>query len=326
VGESADGTAGLEARLRRWVTAELITQDQADAIRRHEGMEGPVPHLPVPAEAVADIGIVLGLAAGGVLWSRFAGDGRDGARLALSAGVTVGLLVGGALLRRADEAGFQRIASVLWFAATLAIGVTVTDVYALSAGRQLPAVTTLGAGVPMLAMGWITHAVDRRAPTMLGAFAGSVTTAVGLVVWLAEDATEDARLTMLSLTLGAVGIAWLAAGLVGWITPRDRAGVLGAGALLVAPLFLLDQATGAALLLGVATSAALMAIGVRLAGTATLIAGAIGLFGYLTGTLVHFFQDSLGVPLVLLLAGVLMIAIAAATVRLRRSRAAPSTP
>jgi hypothetical protein len=326
VDEGAGGLGELEARLRRWVASGLISEEQARAIRRHEGHEGPEPHLPVSAEAVADVGIVLGLAAAAVLWGRLAGDGRDGARLALSAAVTVGLFVGGALMRRADEAGFRRIASVLWLAATLAIGVVVADVYAVSAGPQLPAVTTLGAGVPMLVAGWITHARDRRAPTLLGAFAGSVTAAVGLVVWLTEDAADDTRLALLAVALGAVGVVWLAAGLAGRISPTDRVGMLGGGALLVAPLFLVDQATGTALLLGIGLSAALMGIGVRVTGAATLIAGAIGLFGYLTGTLVHFFEDSLGVPLVLLIAGVLMIAIAAAVVRLRRSRSVPPPP
>lgn len=322
--DAGAGPGDLDGRLRRWVAASLITDDQALAIRRHEGGRAPVPRLPVPAEAVADVGIVLGIAAAAVLWVRLANDDRDGARILLSAGVTLALLVGGALMRRADEAGFRRIASVLWLVASLAIGIVVVDVYEASAGADLPSVTMLGAGVPMLLVGWTTHVLDRRAPTMLGAFAGTVTTSVGVVVWLTDGATDDARVAAVAAVLAVVGVAWLAVALAGPLRPRDRVGVLGTGALLVAPLFLFDQAAGTALLLGVALSAGVMAIGVRLEGAATLIAGAIGLFGYLTGTLVHFFEDSLGVPLVLLIAAVLMIGLAAAVVRLRRSRGDPT--
>jgi ABC-type transport system involved in multi-copper enzyme maturation permease subunit len=89
-------------------------------------------------------------------------------------------------------------------------------------------------------------------------------------------------------------------------------------------MFLVDQIPGMALLIGVTLSAGVMGTGVQLAGSATLVAGAIGLFGYLTGTLIHFFEDSLGVPLVLLIAAVVMIALAAAVVRLRRPGAPPT--
>jgi hypothetical protein len=274
---------------------------------------------------VADVGIVLGVAAAAVLWVRLAGagDDRDVARIALSVGVTLGLLIGGAVLRRADEEGFHRIASVLWFLASLGVGIVVVDAYEASSGSDLPSVTMLGAGVPMLVLGWITHTVDRRAPTMVGAFAGTLTTAIGLVVWLTDDVGDEARLVAVAAVLAAVGIIWLVVALTDRLRPPGQAGVLGAGALLIAPLFLIDRSTGAALLVGVALSAGLMGIGVRLAGSATLIVGAIGLFAYLTGMLIHFFEDSLGVPLVLLIAAVVMIALAAAVVRLRRPAAPP---
>jgi hypothetical protein len=311
----------LEGALARWVEAGLIGADQAAAIRRHEaGGAGPVRRLPPAAEAVADLGIVLGVAAAAVLWGNLAGRGAHTARLGLSAGVALLLLVAGAVLRRSDEPGLGRISSLLWLLASLGIGVAVFDTYAASTGSasDLPTVVTLGAGVPMAMVGWVTHVLDRRAMTMVGAFLGTITTGVGLVVWAFEDASADVSATAMAGVLALIGIVWIGATLVGRLRPTREAGVLGVLPILIAPVFLLDRSIDWALLVGVVASAALMGIGVRLPGWLAMIVSGVALFGYLTTTLVHYFEDSLGVPLVLLIAAALMIAVAATVVRLRR--------
>lgn len=310
----------LEAALRRWMDAGLIDDALADRIRRHEaaGAE-PARRLPPAAEAIADLGIVLGIASAAVAWGSLAERHDDGVRLLLSAVVTTALLAGGALLRRSREPGVQRIASALWLFGSLGTGIVVVDVYALGGDMDdLPSVVTLGAGVPMLVTGWATHTIARRTPTLVGAFAGTVTTGVGLVTWWLADA-GDAEPVAIAVVLVSIGAAWVAAVLTGRLRPRgDAAILLGALSLLIAPLFVAEVATGASLLIGVGISAVLMGIGVRVPGWALMIVGAIGSFGYLTGTLVHFFQDSLGVPLVLLIAGAILVALALLLVRLRR--------
>jgi hypothetical protein len=311
----------LASALGRWVDAGLIDEEHAAAIRGYEAeVAGPPRRLPPVAEAIADVGIVLGLAAAAVLWATLARDQAHGARLVLSVGITIALLVGGGVVRRSTEPRFGRIASTLWLLGSLSIGLVVLDAYIASTGegREVPSVVGLAAGVPIAAAGWITHAFDRRVPTMVGAFVGTLTTGIGLLVWLLEDASAAATQNAIAAMLAAIGTAWLAAAIAGRLRPSREAGLLGVAPILVAPIFLVDRRAGTALLLGVAASAMLMAIGIRLPGWSVMVVSAVGLFGYLTGTLVYFFEDSLGVPLVLLIAAVLMIALAVAVVRLRR--------
>jgi uncharacterized membrane-anchored protein len=67
-----------------------------------------------------------------------------------------------------------------------------------------------------------------------------------------------------------------------------------------------------------------MGVGISLPGWSVMIVSAVGLFGYLTATLVHFFEDSLGVPIALLVAAALMVAVAAIVVRVRRPPGNPA--
>jgi hypothetical protein len=50
------------------------------------------------------------------------------------------------------------------------------------------------------------------------------------------------------------------------------------------------------------------------------------LFGYLTGMLVRYFEDSLGVPAALAVAGVLLLGLAVVSARLMRAVRPPSAP
>jgi hypothetical protein len=91
-------------------------------------------------------------------------------------------------------------------------------------------------------------------------------------------------------------------------------------ALVIAPTFFFEQALGAALLLGVGVAVATTALGLRSEGWLGLVVGGVGLFGYITGAIVRFFGESLGAPLALLIAGVLLLGVAFAITRWRRPR------
>ena len=118
---------------------------------------------------------------------------------------------------------------------------------------------------------------------------------------------------------------WIVAGRIGAMKPPAVALALGAVGVVIAPTFAMVPA-GFGLVLGTVGSAALLAASVGLRNTPTLVLGALGLFAYLTGTIVRYLSDTIGVPVALLLSGVVLVGVAVATSRLKRLTGAASPP
>jgi hypothetical protein len=93
----------------------------------------------------------------------------------------------------------------------------------------------------------------------------------------------------------------------------------------IAPTFAMPPAA-LGLWLGVALSVALIGASVVLRHTGVLALGAVGLFGYLTGTIGYYFADTIGVPFALLLSGVVLVGIAIAVTKLRHATVVPEPP
>jgi hypothetical protein len=66
-----------------------------------------------------------------------------------------------------------------------------------------------------------------------------------------------------------------------------------------------------------------LAVGVGTDCTPLTVVGLVGGFGYLPWTVGHFFADSLGVPLAMLLCGVALLVVTLVVLR-RSSRAVPA--
>ena len=77
-----------------------------------------------------------------------------------------------------------------------------------------------------------------------------------------------------------------------------------------------------------ATTAFLVGLSVPTRQTALLALGTLGAFGYITWAVVHYFQDSLGVPLALVIVGAVFLVLAvlagALATRGRGKAAAPA--
>jgi len=102
-----------------------------------------------------------------------------------------------------------------------------------------------------------------------------------------------------------------------WLEPRWAAVPLGLLLSLVAPDYALSE-HGWVYAIAVPTAVAVMAASVALRNTPMLAMGTIGLFGYVTDMVVHYFADSLGVPTALALTGALILVLAAVSARLLR--------
>jgi hypothetical protein len=306
------------SRLERWVEQGLLTQAQADSIRDFEREETSGQRLPPAAEAVAYLGILLTVAAAFALWTRLLDDPGDPIRLAISGGLALGLLVVGWPMGATDDRGMRRIGSTLWLLGTIAVGFAVLDGYIVATDEDLPMVTTFAVGTSMLLVGGVAYLLRREAATQVAAFLGAAVAVAGLPVWLLRaDHAVAVAVTLLLLLLGA---GWLGLDALGRLSPAGVGRILGAIAMLQAPLYALDVRVGVWLPVGTGVSAVLLLVGVWLPGNAVAVLAGIGLFGYLTGTILHFFGETIGAPLALLLGALVLLGAAIVFSRRRRPR------
>jgi hypothetical protein len=96
---------------------------------------------------------------------------------------------------------------------------------------------------------------------------------------------------------------------------------------LIAPSAIQESSFGAMSAVGIVTAAGLMAFSVYGKFVAGLALGSVGLLAYVTGTVVRYFGDALGVPAALALTGAVILVLAAVTARLVRfTRTPPVKP
>lgn len=294
--------------LARWVDAGLLSREQADAIIAHEeGRRDTDSRTPILGEALGYLGAALGLA-GGIAW--LAGSWED-----LGEWTRAGILLGGALLAgvagaallRSTNRAAQRLLSVLWFVAVVlflwAGAIVAGDVLDASEGRLL------AAGAAALAMGLPLWLLWRRGLQQL-----AVVGALHLVVQGLLLAAFDAPPLVHGLGVSIVGIAWLVLGWLDRASPRRVAMPLGALSVMFGPVLATGEGDWS-LLWGLGTGLGLMTAAVAYREIPVLAIAAVGTFGFLAGTVVSYFGDTLGVPLALALAGLLIVAGAVVAAR-----------
>jgi hypothetical protein len=110
----------LDAHVREWVAADLISADQAAAVRRHERLEEPMvaPRLTVVAEVASYLGSVIAIAGGAAIIGPSWDDLRFGGQLALTLTIAVVGFAAGAWLVDLGETGTLRLGWFLWVIGT----------------------------------------------------------------------------------------------------------------------------------------------------------------------------------------------------------------
>lgn len=309
-----------------WVEEGLITGEQAAAIRayeeqRQDPVQALIPHgrVPLITEALGYLGIGLAAAALVVLlaedWTTF----PLGTRLAATGIGTVVLLLAGWPLRSSDEPAFARFGSVMWALAVASAawftGILMQD--GLEVDEAGVAVTV--GGVATVIAG-ILYSMERKALQLIPLAVASLALVISLVQ-LPLDKGETADVQN-GVAVWIAAVVWLVLAYRGVLIPRVLAYGLGAFAAIQAPLTVASgdgTAIDAGLLLGLLTAFALITASVWLHENVLLAFGAIGAFAYLLRTIEHFFRDTIGMPLVLLMTGVILLAVAFLTMRLRRT-------
>lgn len=330
--------------LDSWVAAGLISPEQAEAIWSWEtsparsrvpiaantsspGQTPTHPQAPPPdgrrvslvAEVLGYVGGSLALGALFALtaqyWNSFA------ARLTLSGAATVLCLAGGWWLSSLTAPQVRRLGYFLLFLGTAAIGLFVgltADNW--SVGDETPLVAGTGAALVCgLAAWWVRRTVLQLIGLTL-ALAAFIPAAALL---FSESSKEWGFAGFGYIALGAL---WCILGQTGLLKPREAAWVMGSLALISGPQILalgindLNGGGDAYLLLGGAVSLVLLGAGVWLGRGTPLGFGAAGIVIFTPQFLYASFEDTIGAPITLLIAGLLLVAMSAVVITLRSRR------
>lgn len=314
-------TFDLDQRLRAWVDADLISPQQAAAIRGHEQAgTGPRERRDVGGrratlvEAIGYLGAALAVVAGGLVIGQYWPQIAPWGRVVLTATLTLAVGAAGAALRGSAQPPVQRLVGLLWFATSVGTAFVVgvaAEGLAGAADRD----QWLAVAVAVLVVSAVLHRLWPRSLQLVALAGGTVGTALAAVAYPHAAVAPLA----VGLLVWALGVAWVLLAAGGWLLPATTGqvlGLLGVGAGAQA------AATGdhiAAGLLLALVSTALVLWAAAAAGSTLLLGFAVaGVVLFVPQAVFHFFGDSLGAPLALLLTGLLLVAAAVGLALLRR--------
>jgi uncharacterized membrane protein len=311
------------AGLERWVAAGLISDDQAHAIVDYEQAERakrPKPRISPAIEALAYLGAVL-LAVGaamlvGQFWDRLGTGGHLGVLgIATVATGAVGVVVG-----ESDPVTW-RLRGFLWAlsAAAFAAVAGLFTFEVLDMSGQPVALATAGCGAVVSGAYW---QLRNRPLQHLLTFVG-IAVSVGVTIFWIGGAGTDAAIGLTLWVLGALwaGLAWQHR------VPPARVGFpLGVALTLVASAIVAGQVEWLAPLLGLATAAAWVGIGVAVNEPVAMAPGVLGVFVFLPWTLGYFFGESLGAPAIAMVSGAALLGVVMLLVRRGRGKGEAGGP
>jgi uncharacterized membrane protein len=296
--------------LKRWVDAGLIESDQAESISAFEANRRPQGQVGRGMEAVAYLGASLVLVALGILASEFWDRLQPWGQFGLSAIVTAVLFVVGLLLGRSDEPAVNRAQMFSWLLTVAGVAMTSYVAFArlLNFETQDTFLFVSLISFAAAAVLWLYR------KSVLQVAAMGITAGIAVVSVIGEiDVVPD---WVFGLALAALGTVWLLLTWGGVLEPVRTSYALGSIGVLLISVPGGDHMPWP--LLGLLAGLALMAASVRLDQTVLLGLGVAGLFIYIPMTIFEAFGESLGVPVALLITGLVLLGVVIATIRLRR--------
>lgn len=304
----------LTEALDRAVAAGTITAEQAGAIVEAERAAQPVTPGPgavsrVPAivEAAAYVGGILAIVGGVLLVAQFWDDLPTWSRITVLVVTAAALFTGGAFVPEETDPVFWRLRGVLWLlsagALTGAAAVVAVDVADL--GSEATALT-IGTTVAVYdAVLWARR--DRPLQHL--------TTLVGVLVAAGAALANVSGPGGVGLLVCAIGAAWTWLGLRRLLPPDVVAVAAGPVAALVGAAVTAGEWEDAAPVIGLALAIGLVASGIAVRERILAAVGLCGIFVFLPWGAAQLFGETLGVPVVMLLAGFLLLAITLAVLR-----------
>ncbi len=301
---------GLTEDLERWIEAGLIDSRQAEAIEAFEASPGAPGRIGRGMEAVAYLGASLVLVALGILATEFWDRIEPWGQFALSAIVTAVLFGVGVILGRSQEPAVNRAQTFVWFLAVAGVGlttfVTVTEILDFDDQDTFTYVASISL---LAAIGvWLL----RSSVLQMVAMGVTALLSVIAVITRFETLPEWA----FGLSFAGLGVVWLLLTWGGVFKPVRTSYALGGVATLLIAFPEGNQMPWP--LFGLIAGLALMALSVRLNENILLGLGVAGLFVYIPMTIFEWFGETLGVPVALLITGLVLLGVVAGTVRLRK--------
>ncbi len=314
------------AQLQRATEAGIVTADQATALLTmapiaaspHPVRLGGWRGVPAAAEIFGYLGAVLAIVGAATLVGQFWADLARWSRLALIGLLALGLWGAGVAVDESAGAVFWRLRGFLWLVSSGAVaffaGLVGADVFEW---EPAPVAILVGATTALYAAA-LWRRRDRPAQH-LAFVGGAVATLAGF------GASIDGPGTV-GLLLWAFGGIWLLLGRRGIVVPAFVALVVSPGIMLAAAGVTAGSWEWFAPAFGLVTAAGLLVAGTTLDETLITAVGVLGVFVFLPMAGAEYFGEAIGVPIVLLVAGALLIALDARDVApQRRPRGATGT-
>jgi hypothetical protein len=295
-----------------------------------EGEKQPERRMSLLTEVVGYLGAILLLAGGVAAISRQWSHIGAWAHVGILAGAAAFFLLAGLSVRRVREPAIQRLTGVMWLLSVICTAgaagyVTYDLIFSFTAAdNNAGAVTVLGVGLATAAYAAVLWLIRRRALQAAAMFGGLITLICGVIATATVGRAPNGASLAYALALWGFGLAWAVLGWRRRIEPMWAAMPLGIMLALIAPALGTGR-HGWLYVIAIITAGAAMAVSVPLRNTVLLGLGTVAMFGYVTGVVVRYFGQSLGVPAALSIAGALIIVLAVATARLMRA-AQPGEP
>ena len=321
VSTGAVGPAPDLGAVGRWVAAGIVTAEQAAAIAECERARRPAARssrVSPAIEALAYVGGVLLVVGAGMLVGQFWDRIGVGGHLGVMAGAFVVAGIVGVVVGESDATAWRLrgfLGALSAGAAGAFAGLVVYDVIDTS-GEPVAVATATTVAVVALGYWQLRNRPLQHALAFVG-------TAVAIGVGIAWAGTGNVA-AWIGCSLWMLGAGWAALAWRRWVPPAVVGFGLGAALTLVASGIVGARFESAAPLLGLATAAAWVVVGIAAGEALALAPGVIGTFVFLPWTLGQFFGESLGAPAVAMLSGALLLAVVAVLLR-RRRRSAPGT-
>ena len=182
-------------------------------------------------------------------------------------------------------------------------------------------VTVLAVGAGATVYAAVLWLLRRRASQNAALFGGLVIAICGAIATGAGGPGPAPALAY-ALSLWGFGLGWAWLGRQRYVEPIWVTMPCGAILALIAPSLAAGE-HGWVYAIGIATAAAAMAASVPLRNTPLLALGSLAMFGYVTSAVIRYFGQSLGVPAALAITGVLILALAVVSARLKRAAHPP---
>lgn len=314
-----EGATGETLRhLDLWVDRGLISREEAAAIREFEsaGGEAKPKRIAPLIQALLYMGTALTLAALGTIYWQLYGDLSQAARVVVPALLAAVLATAGWFTTRRTDPDVRRFGGVLWLLSTGAFAGFMSELVTPDELAGDWSLFLVGAGAALWA-GTLAF-LSPQATTQIGFFGTSVVTLVGFTFGLTDGFANESDIAWLTLPLALLGVGWIAGGRFRVLRPPALADALGGAILLYAPtlLFGTNIDEGVALLVGSVIAGSLLGVSAWLRSTPLLAVGAVGLYAYSFRAIWVYFGDTIGMPVVLLIGGLLLLAIALGAIRL----------